>query len=207
MIIRRKLNALERKTMLADTIRIGSESFVNPMLESLILLIAIRFFMAGDMQKGILSAARYVGMMAGLFAGSFLGRTGIKKTSILALISIIAALFLISGAFSPSSVLFTVFLFLYQMFMDTRPTFITAIYSDNYREEIRGRTITVALVISTMLALLISYTSGRVLDRNIADFRYLLAFFGVLLLVSSFLFTRIPSQPVRSTGIMKSFAL
>ena len=189
------LDNIERKTLKADIFRTLGESFIIPMFESLILLVAIRYFEADDFQKSLVSSARFIGMFLSLLIFSFFSRYNIKKTVLLFFITLTAAVFLLGSALAPSVWIFTVCMFLYTLLVDSRYPLVTALYSENYKEERRGKMVSVTFILSSLMMLLISYISSTVLGNDLGRFRIIFAVFSAMLMISALLFRRIPSSP------------
>lgn len=202
------LDKTERKTLKIDIFRTLSESFVIPMLESLILLVAIKYFDADDIQKSLLSSARFIGMFLSLLLVSFFSRYNIRKTFLLFFITLSASVFLLGGALSPAVWPYTASMFLYMLIMDTRYPFITAVYSENYRESRRGKLVSITFLLSSLMMLVINFAAGKALDSDAGSYRIIYSVFAAMLAVSALLFRKIPSTSYSAKIKLKeSFSL
>lgn len=202
------LHSHEKKTFINNNIRVVLESFIAPAVESVFLYVAMKYFMLSDGAVSFISSSRFIGMICALFLTSWLSKYNWRKTSILAFFTAFAAIILLTGSLTNSPSLFVICIGVYSIFIYTRPPFFTAVFSENYQMEHRGRLFSISALISMICASGIGFLFKEVLELKLSNYHILLICFSVSLLFSSVIIKKIPSSRFkRKVSIFKCFKL
>ena len=185
-------NPAEKNTFYIDTVRQGMDGLIHPLMDSLFLIIAIRFFSVGDFWKALISAAGFIGYLLSAPLVSFVNTGLHRRSRVLAGLTGLVALCLILAAFSPSAIFFALAATCVGTFVNIRQPFFTDLYRAAYSEDLRARRISVGLRINLVVALLAGFAYGKFLDTQLASWPFLLLFVALVFLLCAFLLALLP---------------
>ena len=98
----------QKRTLILDSIRLGIDGIEELLSRNVFLLIGIQYFLISDLQKSLLASAPFVGYMASLLYTSALARSRFKKSSLLALPTLISSIGIAVSAFTASGLAFRI---------------------------------------------------------------------------------------------------
>jgi MFS family permease len=161
-----------------------------------LLLIAVKMYEAGAIEKALIAAGGNIGLLVTPFVVLMVERFrwraahGASGLAVIGAIAFgVAALFPMLGVYVLGAVLGVACL-------NAITPLMTQIFQDNYAPSQRGRFFSRATVIRVAAAAVFAELAGRLLTVNPEAFRWLLAVFAVAFGVSALLLRRIPSQPL-----------
>ena len=161
-----------------------------------LLVIAVRWFHAGAIPKGLIAAGGSVGLLLSPlvvnFATTRRWQTSVASARILALGACSFAL----AAIFPVLPLFIVCSVIGMATPSMIIPLLTQMYQENYPEVERGRMFSRTVMIRIATAAGFSKLAGDALTGNLQHFQWLLVFFSMALGFASFCMSRCPTQPL-----------
>jgi MFS family permease len=199
---------IERKTFRLDCVRFIFQGFIDAEFKTYVLLFAIRIFDMPDRVKGILSATVYLGLVMAPFALKFFSKIWPLKNNqaIAALLCLVAANIAIA-AWTKYGVVFLICIALAQMLYKLTLPFVTDIYNRNYPRVRRGQIIGTLFTILAVAGVLLSYFIGKMLDRSLGNYRFILLLAVFSALICCRVFMAMPNGRViaeESTSVFRS---
>ncbi len=185
----------ERQTFRLDSVRIALGGVATPVVRTVLLLVAIEYFALQDVGKGIIASASYVGLMASLFYAAAFASSSLKKSTLVALPTLVAGVLMVAAGFSESGMVFTLIVSLSVIFQSVRSPFMLGIYEDNYSPARRGKLYSWGLIFSLLVSVASNYLFASLLERQLELFRTILWGAGFSVVLSSLIMFRIPSKP------------
>lgn len=195
------LTERETTTFRMERVRAIAGGVLETAQVTFLLLIATRWFQATPGEKGLLQGASSAGLLltpllvtwaaalrwnaeratAGLFA---VGAVGMLLAAMVPVLPVYLAgagiSFLCAAATAP---------------------FIASIYSENYRAERRGDLFSRNIVVRIVVGMAFAWAAGRVMEKDPANFRWILAVYAAALALNAWCAWRLPSVPlVQSAG-------
>ena len=167
---------------------------ILPLIDSILLLIAIRYFAVGDVWKGLIASSKFIGFFLSAPLIGLLNRTRIRRSLVLSLLTAISALALGMGAIAPNGALFAIAASLCGAALHIRQPFFTELYGEFYSVERRAKSIALGLRLNLIIALCSGIGYGLILDVNLAWWRYINAAAGIVLLASSLFLASLPEK-------------
>jgi MFS family permease len=165
-----------------------------------LLLIAVRWFHAGEDPKALVAAGGSFGLLLSPLVVSFVERRGIPTTQAAARIAVVGALSFSIAAIFPILPVFVLCSIVAMACSSAAIPLMTQVYQDNYPEQERGRRFSRTLIIRIAATALFSELAGRALTGNMEFFRTLLVIFAVAFALGSYCLKRIPSRALTGSG-------
>lgn len=192
-----------------DTFRQSADGIVQPLIESVFMLVAIQYFAVGDFWKGLIAASNFIGFLLSAPLTGFLNRSGVPRSRVLAILTSLAGLAMAFAAFSPSGIAFAVSVSLASAAVHLRQPFFTDLYGDLYPPESRARMISLGLRFNLVLVLVTGLAYGRILNIDLGLWRWIFVSAGLVLFAGAVLLSRLPGEkPVpRKENWLQSMAL
>ena len=188
---------LEKRTHGIDTFRYVGDGIVQPLMDSVVMLIAIRVFQVGDGLKGLIAAANFIGFLLAAPLTASLARTMIARSRILSLLTGIAAVSALVAASTQSAILYAVAATITIASMSTRQPFFTDLYREIYHPDRRARLLSLGLRLQVGAALVFGFLYGWLLDTELGLWRVVLVLAGITLLACAAAISRLPgAKPV-----------
>ena len=183
----------ERKTFMLDSIRMATDGVGTSLIQTALLVIAIKVFAASDALKSLLAAAPHIGQLGALFVTAALARHSLRPSRVAGVLGIAGAVALATSAFAGEAAVFTALVTVALMMFQLRLPFIAAFHELNYPAERRGRRFSVGLILLIVVSLLFDLSAGRVLEENLQWYRGLLAAAAGVLMVGGLAVAAVPS--------------
>ena len=192
-----------------DSIRQGADGTFYPLIESVFLLVAISYFGVGDFWKGLIAASNFIGFLLSAPLTGVLNRTEIRRSRILAFLTLLASAALTGGTFAADGRLFALAATLASAAFHLRQPFFTDLYGEVYPAERRAKRISLGLRLQQLLSVTLGLIYGRLLDTRLELWRWIFLIAAVVLGGSAFLLLRLPqrSGPPREEGWLQAIAI
>ena len=129
---------LHRKTYKYDLWRGFFDGVLSSGIQTFALFIAIRYYNAGEGLKSLIAAAPFIGMILSLPLVHYTAGKGLKKSWCSAVLSALASVCLIIGAWIPSLEFYALMITIGYISRSVAIPYLTSIYSDNYPHHKRG---------------------------------------------------------------------
>lgn len=159
-------NGDERKVWWIDTVRQSADGFIQPLVDSIFILVAISFFSVDDFWKGLITASKYTGFLFSVPLSSFLQRIGVQRSRILFFLTLISALTLATGTFVGNGVAYAISVSLCAAIFHLRQPFFTDLYSEYYHKEQRAQRISLGLRMYLLMSFFAGLAYGSILEIN-----------------------------------------
>lgn len=189
---------IKAKTYFYDSLRNFFQGTLEVAFGSLALLIAIRFFHASGFAKTVLVSANWIGGLFAPWVIYYAARINRRATLLAALCFGIISLCFFSSAMVSHLWIYILCYLIASLFFRIETPLTVAIYSQNYPTNERAGRFSLGLILSSLMAIIFSYVSGRLLDWQLSSYRLLLLAIAIGALLSAYCFLRIPSRPVES---------
>jgi MFS family permease len=170
-----------------------------------LLLIAVRWFSAGELEKSLIAGANSVGLLLGPLV-IYTAKHYRMRPSVAA-----ANLYFLSGiAFLIACLIPDIWVFVFCSGLAisagaaTIPL-LTQIYQDNYPERVRGRLFSKSNSIRVISAGIFAWIAGKLLQGRIEHFQIVLFVFAICFILGGLSLKRCPSQPIKSDSALKLF--
>jgi hypothetical protein len=200
----------EKKTFRVDLINRIPDGIINNLIFSAFLLISVKVFNCHDIQKAIITSARNVGLMAGLFSMPLLARLGLKKSSLTGLLAFCSGAVLIGSGFVKTPMGYTATIFICLILFMCRVPYMTSIYGHNYREEHRSVLYSRGILVASFSSFVCTLILGRLMEIDPQLFRPVFIGVGLITMGASIPLMRLPTEKLTSTqsvSPIKSFSI
>jgi MFS family permease len=176
-----------------------------------LLLIAVRWFHAGPIAKGLIASGGSLGLLLAPFVVSFVENRKWPTSLAASRIAATGACFFLVPALlawlpmTASNAGFVEFIFVVCCVIAMACSsgsipLLTQIYQENYPVEERGSRFSRTLVIRIGITALFSELAGRLLNDDIERYRWLLFVFAGAFMLASYCLRRCPSRPLVGSG-------
>lgn len=193
-------DSVEKKAFRIDSLRQSADGFIQPTIDSVFLVVAIRFFAVGDFWTGLIASSNFIGFLMSAPLTGMLNRTSIRRSQILASLTALAALAMGMATISSSGILFAVSVAISSAAFHLRQPFFTDLYGELYPEDRRAKMIALGLRLNLMIALLMGLLYGWRLDEDLGNWRWITGLCTVILASGSILLSRLPGRRVIPRG-------
>lgn len=165
-----------------------------------LLLIAVRWFHAGEIAKALVAAAGSFGLMLGPWVVAQVETLRWRTAVAAARLLWFGAGWMVLMALWPVLPVFVLGSMVAMTTAAAAVPLMTQIYQENYPVAQRGKLFSRAFMIRIAAAAVFSEIAGRLLTGHMERYRWLLATFAVALAFGGFCVSRIPSQPLTASG-------
>jgi MFS family permease len=189
-----------RQTFRYEALRAIATGIVETASTTFLVLIAVRWFDAGPLAKGLVASGSGLGYVIAPIVVSRVeaARTPVARAA--SRLSFAASVALGIAALVPSELLFVLTSMTAVATSGAATPLLTQIYQDNYPDASRGRYFSRTVMIRIVSAATFGAGAGFLLSADIGYFRLLLALFAVALAFSSWCLRHVPSTPLHVSG-------
>jgi predicted MFS family arabinose efflux permease len=179
-----------------EALRAIAAGIVETASTTFLVLIAVRWFEAGPLAKGLVASGAGLGYVISPLIVSRVeaARTPVARAA--SRLALAGAVSLTLSALVPGERLFVVSSLMAIALGGSMTPLLTQIYQDNYPDASRGRYFSRTVMIRIGSAVVFAAGAGYLLSLNIGYFRILLAMFAGALAFSSWCLSRVPSAPL-----------
>ena len=188
------------QTFRYEALRAISSGIIETASTTFLVLIAVRWFEAGPLAKGLIAAGAGLGYIV---SPVIVSRVEAARTPV----ALAASRLLLGGAIAlglsalvPGETLFVLTSLTAVAASGATSPLLTQIYQDNYPDASRGRLFSRTVVIRIVSAAAFGGGAGYVLALDIGYFRLLLGIYAAALAFSSWCLARVPSVPLHLSG-------
>lgn len=185
--------------------RAVSSGIMETAATTFLLVIAVRWFSAGAIAKGLLAAGGSVGLMLSPLVVSLVSTRSWHTSVASARVLAIGALCFVVTAMIPILPVFIICSIVGMAATSIIIPLLTQMYQENYPEAERGRLFSRTVIIRIATAALFSKVAGDALTGNIQHFRWLLLVFAAALGFASFCLGRCPTRSLMPDGSAHPF--
>jgi hypothetical protein len=167
------------------------------------LVIAIRYFDAGETQKAFIAGSGPIGFLLTpitLYLAAHLRATPGRSC---ALIFAVAAVLLVGAGLASSLLLFTLFAVTSQMAAVQQGPLMLQIYTENYTRSERGSRMTWPFILTAAFSIGFAVAGGRVLDQRLEAYHLIFLVMMLSAAISSAACLRLPSSPLSREHVGK----
>lgn len=165
-----------------------------------LLLIAVRWFDAGENAKALIAAGGSFGLMLGPWVVATVEALRWRTTQAASRLMWFGASWLVLMTLWPVLPVFVLGSIIAMTTASATIPLLTQVYQENYPERERGKLFSRAFVIRIASAAAFSEIAGRLLTGHMERFRWLLVVFAGAFIFAGFCLARIPSQPLTISG-------
>ena len=165
-----------------------------------LLLIAVRWFHAGDNAKALVAAGGSFGLMLGPWVVAKVQTLGWRTSLAAARLMWFGACWLVLMTLWPVLPIFVLGSIIAMTTASAAIPLMTQIYQENYPERQRGKLFSRAFMIRIASAAAFAEIAGRLLDGHMERFQWLLGLFAFAFAVAGFCVSKVPSQPLIASG-------
>lgn len=165
-----------------------------------LLLIAVKWFQAGAMAKGLVAGGGSVGLILSPLSVWWVGRKGWPAAQAASRLAVFGAACFLVMAILPFLPVFVLGSVLAMASASAAIPLLTQIYQENYPANERGKLFSRAFMIRIAVAALFSELAGRALSVDLAWFRGLLLLFAAAFAWAGYCLSRMPSLPLSNEG-------
>jgi MFS family permease len=165
-----------------------------------LLLIAVQYFQAGAVAKGLVASGGSIGYMLGPVVVSVVARSHWHSSRAASLMALCGAVVFVLMAALPWVPVFVIGSFAGMTATSAAIPLLTQIYHENYPEHRRGKLFSRTIMIRIGVAASFSYLAGRALSGRIEKFQILLLIFSAALAMIAFCLSKVPSNVLNSAA-------
>ena len=165
-----------------------------------LLLIAVRWFEAGEDPKALVASGGSLGLLLSPWVVAFVEHRGWPVAKAGARIAALGAVAFLIAAAWPVLWVFVICSIIGMACSAAGIPLMTQIYQENYPTSERGRRFSRTMILRIGATALFSELAGRILTAHISAFRWLLVVFALSFAFASFCLSRCPSRPLKSSG-------
>lgn len=190
---------IRRETYRYDLWRGFFEGLLSAGIQTFALLIAIRYYHAGEWSKSLIASAPFMGMILSLFLVHYTAGKNLKKSWCTAGPSALTGICLIVAAWTPSLEFYTLMIVIGYICRSAILPFITSIYSDNYPKDKRGAHFSIPLLLTVASSALFGILGSLILEINISYFSWVFTFLGISAFAKALALKSMPSKQVEES--------
>jgi MFS family permease len=168
--------------------------------DTFLLLVAIRYFRAGDNVKGLVAVGGAGGHLFSPLSVSITTWLRLPAARAASYLFLIAGVLFTISAITPLLIAFVVASLLGMIAAAGAIPLLTQMYQDNYPTHERGKLFARAIFIRIATAAGFAWLAGFALNNHIEYFQFLMAAFALALFYSAWCLSRIPSEPLAPSG-------
>jgi MFS family permease len=183
-----------------EALRAIASGIVETASTTFLVLIAVRWFEAGPLAKGLVASGAGLGYVISPMIVSRVEAARLPVARAASRLAVAGAATLGLSAVLPGEWLFVVSSLLAIALSGSMTPLLTQIYQDNYPDASRGRYFSQTVMIRIGSAVVFAAAGGYLLSVNIGYFRVLLAIFAAALAFSGWCLAKIPSTPLHLSG-------
>ena len=192
--------SLTRRTFRFEALRAVATGIVETASTTFLVLIAVRWFEAGPLAKGLVAAGAGLGYIISPIVVTRVEATRVPVARAASWLSLVASVALAVSALVPNQLLFVLASMAAIAAAGAATPLLTQIYQDNYPDASRGRYFSRTVMIRIVSAATFGAGAGTLLSADIGYFRLLLGFFAVALAFSSWCLRHVPSTHLHVSG-------
>lgn len=189
-----ELPADAKRSYRIDTFRQSADGMIQPLIDSVFMLVAIQFFAVGDFWKGLISASNFIGFLLSAPLTGLLNRSGVPRSRVLAILTSLAGLAMAFAAISSSGVAYALSVSLASAAVHLRQPFFSDLYGELYPPESRARLISLGLRLNLVLVLITGLAYGRILNFDLGLWRWISALASLVLIAGAVVLSRLPGE-------------
>jgi MFS family permease len=163
-----------------------------------LLLIAVRYFHAGALAKGLVASGGSLGLMLGPVVVSQVARLGWSSSKAAALMAGVGSVVVLLMAALPFLPVFVAGSILGMTATSAAIPLLTQMYHENYPDNARGKIFSRTIMIRIAVAAAFSQLAGQAYSGRIEKFQSLLLIFAAAFAVAAFALARIPTRRLMS---------
>ena len=183
-----------------EALRAIASGIVETASTTFLVLIAVRWFEAGPLAKGLVASGAGLGYVISPVIVSRVEAARMPVGRAASRLALAGAITLSLSAVLTGEWLFVVSSLLAIALSGSMTPLLTQIYQDNYPDASRGRYFSQTVMIRIGSAVVFAAGAGYLLSVNIGYFRVLLAIFAAALAFSSWCLAQVPSSPLHLSG-------
>jgi MFS family permease len=183
-----------------EALRAIASGIVETASTTFLVLIAVRWFAAGPLAKGLVASGAGLGYVISPLIVARVEAARVPVAIAASRLALMAAVCIGLSALVPGEALFVISSLLAIALSGSMTPLLTQIYQDNYPDASRGRYFARTVVIRIASAVVFAGAAGYVLAADIAYYRLLLGMFAVALAFASWCLSRVPSAPLHLSG-------
>jgi len=189
----------------SDLVRGGARGVMEACWQTFALLVLIRVFGADEAVKRHIPAALGYGLILTPFVLVWVGRWRLQCSSYVAILWGGIAVCFVAAALVPQLYVFLGAMMVSQVLAAQGAPILTHLYSQNYRPGERGRRLSTAILLTSILGIGFGFAGGYILDlspETLATFPILFLLAAGAAVVGALALSRMPAQPLNtlSTG-------
>jgi hypothetical protein len=188
------------QTFRFEALRAIATGVVETASTTFLVLVAVRWFEAGPLAKGLIATGSGLGYVISPIVVSRVEATRVPVAKAASRLSLAGALALAFSAFVPGEILFVLTSMAAIAASGATTPLLTQIYQDNYPDASRGRFYSRTFMIRIVSAAAFGTGAGYLLAADIGYFRVLLGLFAASLAFSSWCLWQLPSEPLHLSG-------
>ena len=165
------------------------------------LLVAIRYFDAPETIKACIAGAGPIGFLLTPLTLYLAARCRARPAQASATLFVLAALLIGGATLAQGLAVFALTIIASQMASVQSGPLMVQVYTANYSADQRGQRVATPLVLIALGAILFSWIAGELLDRNIANYRWIFLLMTSAALLSAWILHSIPSAPLSSKNV------
>ncbi|HET6409362.1 MAG TPA: hypothetical protein VFG14_15855, partial [Chthoniobacteraceae bacterium] len=163
-----------------------------------LLLIAVRYFQAGALAKGLVASGGSLGLMLGPAVVSLVAHMGWSSSRSAAALAAGGAVVALLMAALPFLPVFVVGSILGMTATSAAIPLLTQMYHENYPDNARGKIFSKTIMIRIGVAAVFSHVAGQAFSGRIEKFQALLLIVAAAFSLAAFSLARIPTRPLLS---------
>ena len=163
-----------------------------------LLLIAVKYFHAGALAKGLVASGGSVGLMLGPAVVSMVAHFQWSSSRAAGMLAATGAAVFLLMAGLPFLPVFVIGSMLGMTATSAAIPLLTQMYHENYPENARGKIFSRTVMIRIAVAAIFSQVAGLAFSGRIEKFQALLLIFSVAFALAAFALARIPTRPLLS---------
>jgi MFS family permease len=188
------------RTFRYEALRAIATGIVETANTTFLVLIAVRWFDAGPLAKGLVAAGAGLGYIISPIIVTRVEAARVPVARAASRLSLVASATLSLSVLVPSELLFVIASMAAIAASGAATPLLTQIYQDNYPDASRGRFFSRTIMIRISSAAIFGAGAGYLLSADIGYFRLLLGLFAAALAFSSWCLWHVPSTPLHVSG-------
>ena len=132
--------------------RASTDGVLEALVQTVLLLVAVRYFATSDLLRSLIAMSRYMGFICSLFYIALVSRSRYRITSLATLPTLASGLVFIAAARANTPQTYAILASIAVMTISVRQPFFTRIYEENYPLDKRARLYSVGVIVSVVFA-------------------------------------------------------
>lgn len=185
----------QKRTFILDSARGAFDGVHLTLAQTVILLVAVKYFGVSDGLKSLISAAPFIGHLVSVFYVARMSTTRLRKSTLASVPALAAGALLAFSRFAQDGTVYATGTTIAMVVFAMKTPFLTGIYEENFSHRTRGLLFSGGVLTAIVSSIACNYTFGAMLKRDPSSWQLVMLVAAASSLASGMIIHAMPSGP------------